>query len=548
MSFEWHRDEHPIGRRTFLETGTLAAAGFLVAGKYTGASAQQARTPGPIVQTHAGKIRGLIVGGQVKAFLGVPYGASTAGAARFLPPAKPQGWTGVRDAFEIGHRSPQADSDIVPEFAPLNRHEASGEDCLCLNVWTPATGQGKRPVMVWLHGGGYSAGSAGWVCYDGTELARKHDVVVVGVNHRLNVFGYLYLADIGGERYADAGNPGQRDIVLALQWVRDNIGQFGGDAGNVTIFGQSGGGGKVSTLLGMPSAQGLFHRAIAQSGSNVSGVQRDVATNAAKHFMATLGVKTVDELQRLPAEKLLAAMRGAGRLPLAPVVDGKSLPASPFDPTAPSMSADVPMIIGSTETEVTWNRSTDFNPPNDAQLRERVKRALGSQNDAQADHIVAIYRKGRPKASNLDLALILETDVSGFRTGTDTQALRKAALGRAPVYMYRFAWYSPVGGGRLRAMHCMDIPFVFDHVDACSVIVGNGADRQALADAMSGAWAAFARAGNPNHKGIPLWQPFTSEQRATMVFNKESRLVNDPYRDERLAVAASIGGPRRSVS
>jgi para-nitrobenzyl esterase len=221
------------------------------------------------------------------------------------------------------------------------------------------------------------------------------------------------------------------------------------------------------------------------------------------------------------------------------VVDGKSLPHDVFRPTASTLSADIPLLIGSTETEVTWNVNTDYTPPADeAALRERVKRALRS-DDAQAEKIVAIYKKGRPKASLLDLALIIETDASQFRGGTDTEAERKAALGRAPVYMYRFQWYSPVSGGRLRAMHCMDIPFVFENVDLSKSVVGDGADRYALADKMSSAWVAFARTGNPNHKGLPKWEPFTADKRATMIFNNECRAVNDPYREERLSVAAA---------
>jgi para-nitrobenzyl esterase len=401
--------------------------------------------------------------------------------------------------------------------------------------------------MVWLHGGGYAAGSPGMVPYDGANLARKHDVVVVGITHRLNAFGFLYLAEIGGERYADASNAGMRDIIAGLEWVRDNIASFGGDPGNVTIFGQSGGAGKVSTLLGMPAAQGLFHRAVAQSGAAVTSMPAQAATRNAELFMLRLELKPnqVDDLQKLPMEQLIAAVgRGSGRggpggFVASPVVDGKSLPHDVFRPTASTLSADVPLLIGSTETEVTWNVNTDYTPPADeGALRERVKRALRS-DDAQAEKMVAIYKKGRPKASLLDLALIIETDASQFRGGTDTEAERKAALGRAPVYMYRFQWYSPVSGGRLRAMHCMDIPFVFENVDLSKSVVGDGADRYALADKMSSAWVAFARTGNPNHKGLPKWEPFTADKRATMIFNNECRAVNDPYREERLSVAAA---------
>jgi para-nitrobenzyl esterase len=410
------------------------------------------------------------------------------------------------------------------------------EDCLHLNVWTPGLGSGKRPVMVWFHGGGYSAGSANWAMYNGGNLAARHDVVVVTVNHRLNVFGYLYLAELGGEKYARSSNLGMLDIVASLEWVRDNIAAFGGDPGNVTIFGQSGGGGKVSTLLAMPPAQGLFHRAIAMSGSNVKGVPRDRATRGAEAFLARLGLKPnqVDELQKLPQAQLLAAMRGVQGLQLGPVVDGHTLPGGPFDPTAPALTASVPLMIGSTETEVTWNNSVTFDPLDDAALHNRIRQGL-RVDDAAADRLIAVYKKGRPQAGNLDLFFIMSTDASNFRTGTDTEADRKAALGKAPVYKYYFQWYSPVREGKLRSYHTLDIPFVFENVDIAQSMVGSGAERFPLAARMSGAWAAFARSGNPNHKGIPKWEPFTESQRATMVFNNECKAVNDPYREERLA-------------
>jgi para-nitrobenzyl esterase len=548
-----------VNRRAFIGTTTVAAAGALFDWRVWA----QARkgVPGATVETTAGKLRGLVID-KIQAFKGVPYGASTAGARRFLAPMKVQPWTGVRDAFEIGQRSPLVDSVLVPEWTPLNLREPMGEDCLNLNLWTPSASKGgKRPVMVWLHGGGYSTGSPNMIPYDGANLARKHDVVVVGLTHRLNVFGFIYLAHLGGEKYAGASNTGMKDIIAGLEWIRDNIASFGGDPDNVTIFGQSGGAGKVSTLLGMPAARGLFHRAIAQSGSAVTGMSDGTATENAAAFMSRLGLKTdqVDQLQKLPMQRLLDAVqqgRGAssgqaagggrgrggagGGFNAAPVVDGSSLPKNVFDPTATELSADVPLLIGSTETEVTWNVNTDYTPPaDDAALRARIKKTLRSADDAQIDKVIAIYRKDRPKASNLDLALILETDASSFRSGTDTEAERKAALGKAPVYVYRFQWYSAASGGRLRAMHCMDIPFVFENVDVSKSVVGDGPDRHALADRMSRAWVAFARSGNPNHKGLPKWDPFTSDTRATMIFNNECRAVNDPYREERLAIAAA---------
>jgi para-nitrobenzyl esterase len=272
------------------------------------------------------------------------------------------------------------------------------------------------------------------------------------------------------------------------------------------------------------------------SGSAVKGTPRDRATQGAEAFLAKLGLQPnqVDELQKLPEGRLLDAMRETRGLQLGPVVDGSTLPNDPFDPVAPEVSANVPLMIGSTETEVTWNVNVNFDPLDDTALHNRLKQTL-RVDDAAVDRLIAVYRKGRPQASNLDLYFIMATDASNFRTGTDTEADRKAALGKAPIYKYYFQWYSPARGGKLRSYHTLDIPFVFQNVDIAQSMVGSGQERYALADKMSGAWVAFARTGNPNHKGIPKWAPFDTSQRATMIWNNECKCVNDPYRDERLA-------------
>ncbi len=519
-----------MDRRLFLSGGTIAA-GSLLTGGLNRIFAGEAK---PVVETTAGKIQGY-VSGKVNAFRGVPYGASTAGANRFLPPKKPQPWTGVKETLEIGLRSPQNPGNLVPEVGVMDRTEPMGEDCLCLNVWSQGLKDGhKRPVMVWLHGGGLANGSAGFTMYDGTNLAAKHDVVVVGVNHRLNIFGFLYVPEIGG------GNAGMLDIVAALEWVRDNIANFGGDPGNVTVFGQSGGGTKVSLLMGMPAAKGLFHRAIAMSGSALNGQSVAEATATTEHAMKSLNVKQVSELQKVPFRSLLALTRaGAGEpLRLGAVVDGRTLPAGPFDPVASPISADVPMMIGSTETEITWTASQQYDPLSDAELHENLKRML-RVSDASTDTIVALYKKDRPRASNLDIFLLAGTDGSNFRTATDTEAERKAALGQAPVYKYYFQWYSPVRGGMLRSMHTMDIPFVFENVDIARTEVGDGKDRYPLADRMSTAWVAFARTGNPNHKGLPDWPAFNNTRRPTMILNNECRVADNPWQAEKDAIRAA---------
>ena len=498
-------------------------------------------TPGATVATTAGKVRGTLQD-KVHAFKGVPYAASTAGENRFQPPKKRESWTGVRDCFELGLRSPQLLSAfhgaVPPEFESMDRDEPMGEDCLVLNVWTAGLGHGgKRPVMVWLHGGGYTSGSGGFICYDGTPLAKKHDVVLITLNHRLSVFGYLYLAGIGGEKYADSSNLGNLDIVAALEWVRDNIAAFGGDPGNVTIFGQSGGGGKVSSLMAMPGAKGLFHRAIVQSGAAVKGTPRDVANKSAELYLSKLNLKPdqIDQLQMMSTEQLLAptggGLFGAPGIVLSPVVDGKTLPTDPFDPVAPEISANIPLMIGTVETEVTFFPNQVLDPIDDATLHARVKQTLRNAADDQVDNVIAAYKAGRPGASNTDIYLILASDAT-FRAGVLIEADRKAMQGKAPVYQYYFTWRSPVREGKLRSMHTLEIPFVFDNVDAAKSVTGSGEDRYALADKVSAAWVAFARTGNPNTKLAPHWDAFDTTKRAVMVINDEWKLVNDPHGEE----------------
>jgi para-nitrobenzyl esterase len=328
------------------------------------------------------------------------------------------------------------------------------------------------------------------------------------------------------------------DIVAALEWVRDNISNFGGDPGNVTIFGQSGGAGKVSALMAMPPAKGLFHRAIVESGADVRGVSRDAATKGAEAFLAKLNLKPdqIDQLQSLSTDQLLAGIPGGGfpgpgGLPLAPVVDGSTLPADPFDPVAPAISADIPLLIGTTETEVTFFPGQQLDPIDDASLHTRIKQTVRKASDDQVDQLIAAYKKGRPSATNTDLFLIIASDAT-FRAGVVLEAERKAAQEKAPVYQYYFTWRSPVHDGKLRAFHTLEIPFAFDNVDAAKSMTGDGEDRYDLASKVSGAWTAFARTGNPNHPGLPDWPAFDTTRRATMILDNECKAVNDPYGEE----------------
>jgi para-nitrobenzyl esterase len=521
-----------IDRRSFIGMGSWVAGAL--ASRTTDVLAGNSPVA-PMVVTTAGKIRGTFATG-VYTFRGVPYGATTAGASRFQPPTKPKPWSNIREATALGPRSPQLLSAfhgfVPPEVEVMDRDEMMGEDCLVLNVWTPALERGKKlPVMVWLHGGGYTSGSGGFICYDGAQLARKHDVVVVTVNHRLAALGYLYLAGFGSERYAASSNVGNLDIVAALAWVRDNIAAFGGDPGSVTLFGQSGGGGKVSSLMAMPAARGLFQRAIVQSGAAIKGIPRDAAIHNAEQFLARLNLEPnqLERLQEVPLQQLLTATDPSSGPPInfGPVVDGHSLPTDPFDPVAPAQSAGVPLLIGTVETEVTFFPGQPLDPIDDATLHTRLKQLLKSASDADVDRVIAAYRAGRPGTPNTDLFLIMASD--GFRAGVLLEAERQAAHAQAPVYQYYFTWRSPVREGKLRTFHTLEIPFVFDNVDAAKSMTGSGQDRYELAARVSSAWVAFARSADPNHPGLPKWTPYDNTRRATMIFDNECKLVDDPH-------------------
>ena len=528
----------------------LALAGCATTGGVDGEAGVAASTDAPILQTSLGPVRGTTSeDGEVKIFRGVRYAASTEGM-RFQEAADPQPWATPRDATQFGPDCPQRPSGNVPVFASWVNDLPQSEDCLFLNVWTRGTNDGKkRPIMVWLHGGGYVTGSGSSHGYDGTRLAERGDVVIVTINHRLNGFGYLYLGGVTDDpKYAHSGNLGSLDAIKALEWVRDNAAAIGGDPDNVTIFGESGGAAKVSTLMAMEAADGLFDRAIAQSGSmSLAGFEPQLASALTKNIFETAGLEPGDVagLAALPMEeyvKVLMKSRTRGAF-FRPVVDGSSLTRQPFSPDATPVSADIPLLVGTNRTEMRLQAGL-ADPSNFSltweELPAKIKGVVG---DANVDRIIAGMRAAHPDADASDIFFQTAT-FQNYRGTALRQAERKSAQNKAPVYMYRLDWETPVEGGRLKTPHALDIAFVFDNVARSVSYTGTGPEQQRMADLMSDAWIAFARTGNPNTAALPQWPHYSEANRATMIFDTDPEVVVDPDKAERVLLQGLLSEGR----
>jgi para-nitrobenzyl esterase len=491
---------------------------------------------GPVVETAHGRLRGVRADGVVS-FKGVRYGETTGGANRFLPPVPVVAWSGVRDADGFGASAPQ----VVSLQEPLGRWYGAiqpiSEDCLYLNIYTPAPIHGRRPVMVWLHGGGWTSCAGTAPGFDGTHLALHGDVVVVTINHRLNVFGYLNLGDADA-RFADAGNAGVLDMVAALRWVNENIVAFGGDPGNVTIFGQSGGAAKVTALMGLPAARGLFHKAIAQSCSG--GLRLDGAEESSRqaHALATaLEVEpTGAALQAVPMERLLAAMKTIAD-PFRPVMDGRNFPGDPFDPSAPATARDVPLMIGNAATEATLfmalagmgNFSLD-----EAEAEKRVGRFLGV-DAARSKAVIEAYRAAHRGTTPSEVLASVATDYM-YRRNTTRVAALQAAAAKAPVYAYVFDWRTPVLNGVLQSPHTLEVPFAFGTTEAAVALVGSGPEIPRLVRQTMARWASFAHRGVPTSPDGVKWMPYDTTQRLSMMLDVESHLESNPGAEARQAL------------
>ncbi len=555
---------NPINRRTVLRSAgaavVAATAGrhlFAIAGQLT--PQEVAANSAPVVKTRYGLISGTLEDG-IRIFRSVPYGANTA-PVRFQAPLPPTPWTGVKVCDAFTTRAPQltalrgleaissapslgsagaATAGAPPRMAPESGVQS--EDCLHLNVFTPVLrDHRKRPVLVYFHGGAYNNGSVNSALYDGKRLCHRGDVVVVTVNHRLNAFGFLYLGAIDSKQFSDSGNVGMLDLVLALNWVHENIAEFGGDPSRVLIFGQSGGGAKCATLMAMPSAHGLFHRVITMSGQQVKGASINIASRRTEVMLGKLGIApaNLDDLKTMPWEKIQAAA-AATSSDWLPVVDGVVLSRDPFTPDAPPLSAAVPMILGNVHDEtavpasgtLTWDEAP-------AALRNAIAIYLGPYS---AEEVIAKYRTIYPDKSPIDIVVAAATAFRAW-SGQVLEAERRVAdlVSQPHTWVYQMNWHRDAPGAR--AVHTIDIPFMFDNLSAAPGQIGASSEElaavQPLADIMSGMLIHYAATGNPNHPGLPLWPAYDLNARNTMIWDRSPHVAEDPRGDERRYAAGS---------
>lgn len=515
-----------INRRLVLLGGT-AALGACATGAPV--SRVMGSASEPVVETAQGYVRGRVQGG-VSVFKGMRYGASTAGENRFLPPKEPERWAGVQDAFEYGDQAPQAQTRLAGA-------EAMTDDCLRINIWTPACDSAKRPVMLWFHGGGFEAGAGSIPVYDGTNVALRGDVVVATINHRLNVFGHCYLSDVLGEDFAESSNVGYLDLVRAMNWVRENIEQFGGDPDNVMIYGQSGGGRKVSLCYAGEDAAGLFHRGVVQSGSHLRLQSIEKSNDMAYALLRELNIPVSEarRLQHVPVDELtraqLAVRRELGGR-FSPTLDGNAFRSHPFYPDAPTISSHVPMMLGTTRTELTNQLGgvEGIFDMTEAQAKERLRTYLAAED---IDDAFSIFQASRPQANPSEVFFTI-VSARGYRRDQTMMAEMRALGATAPTYVYRLMWRQPVEGGRRVSQHSLDLPFVFDNADKMEYMVGPETDStRAMENIMAESWIAFARNGNPNNAAIPDWRPYDLENRYTMMLDDPPELVADPHQAER---------------
>ena len=497
-------------------------------------SMNNSQTDVPVAATKYGKVRGYI-DNNINVFKGIPYGDNTA-KRRFQLPVPPVPWSGIRDATKFGPIAPQGPIGKSNFYPMPSEGTKMSEDCLHLNVWTPGLRDGKkRPTMVWFHGGGYNSWSCNIDLYDGVNLCTKGDVVVVTVNHRLNGFGFLYLGELGGKEFAESGNVGMLDLILALKWVKENITEFGGDPNNVTIFGESGGGAKCATLMAMPAAKGLFNKVITESGQQLTGRTREHATETARKILKALNISpdNIDEVKKVSTEKLNEAIQGNS---FAPVTDGVVLPRDPFSPDAAPLSADIPMIMGNNHDETTLligARDTSTFHLTWAQLASKisqhVKQFIGNLD---LEMIIQKYRKWYPNYTPSDIFFAVTTASRSWK-GMVIESERRAKQNSAPTYVFQLNWKSPVDGGKWKAPHTLDVPLVFDNIEYGKTMTGDGSEAKKMADIMSESWLAFARTGNPDTPHMPHWPEFDLKDRATMIFDLPPKVEFDPRGNER---------------